>query len=48
MISKKGHQYQVQSRKGRNLGTYKSKRGAKKRLQQVEYFKHMEQSRRRY
>lgn len=32
--------YRVVSHKGRNLGTYDSKSSAKKRLQQVEYFKH--------
>jgi len=29
----------VKSRKGKNLGCYESKKKAKKRLQQVEYFK---------
>lgn len=33
-------EYQVVSRKGKNLGTYKSKDDAKKRLRDVEYFKH--------
>jgi hypothetical protein len=34
-------QYRVQSEKGKNLGgPYTSKKQAKKRLQQVEYFKH--------
>lgn len=32
--------YQVQSHKGRNLGTYDSKIKAKERLKQVEFFKH--------
>jgi len=32
--------YRVLSHKGRNLGTYDSKDKAKKRLQQVEFFKH--------
>jgi hypothetical protein len=32
--------YRVVSRKGKNLGEYTSKENAKKRLQQVEYFKH--------
>jgi len=40
MIRKKGSQYQVRSKSGKNLGTYKSKAGAKKRLAQVEYWKH--------
>lgn len=32
--------WQVQSHKGKNLGTYDTEGEAKKRLQQVEYFKH--------
>lgn len=36
--------YQVQSEKGKNLGTYKSKDSAKKRLRAVEYFKHFDHS----
>ena len=39
-IVKKGNQYQVQSEKGRNMGTYKTKKEAEKRLNQIEYFKH--------
>jgi hypothetical protein len=35
-----GGKYMVTSEKGRNLGVYTSKEQAKKRLQQVEYFKH--------
>lgn len=34
--------YRVMSHKGRNLGTYKSKDEAEKRLKQVEFFKHIE------
>lgn len=34
-----GRKYRVVSKKGRNLGTFKSKRAARKRLRQVEYFK---------
>lgn len=34
--------YRVLSEKGKNLGTYKSRDGAKKRLKQVEYFKHFD------
>ena len=34
-------EWQVQSEKGKNLGTYKTEKEAKKRLQQVHYFKHM-------
>jgi hypothetical protein len=31
--------YRLVSKKGKNLGTYKSKEGAKRREQQVQYFK---------
>lgn len=37
-------QYRVLSEKGKNLGTYKSMPEAKKRLQQVEFFKHKKAS----
>lgn len=40
-IVKKDNQYQVQSEKGRNMGTYKTKKEAEKRLNQIEYFKHL-------
>ncbi|MFY9753903.1 MAG: hypothetical protein WAJ92_14770 [Candidatus Acidiferrales bacterium] len=41
MIKKVKGGYQVTSEKGKNLGgPYKSKEEAKKRLRQVEYFKH--------
>jgi hypothetical protein len=36
--------YRVFSQKGKNLGTYKSREAAKKRLRQIEYFKHMDVS----
>ena len=36
--------YRVLSEKGKNLGTYKTKNEAKKRLRQVEYFKHVKAS----
>ena len=40
MIKKKGSKYCVVSKSsGRNLGCSKSKKGAVKRLRQVEYFK---------
>jgi len=32
--------FRVYSEKGKNMGTYPSKEGAKKRLRQIEYFKH--------
>lgn len=41
MIKKFGKLYKVLSESGKNLGSSKSLKGAKKRLQQVEYFKHM-------
>jgi len=34
--------YRVMSERGKNLGTYKSKDAAKKRLKQVEFFKHLD------
>ncbi len=41
MIKKVAGGYQVLSEKGKNLGgPYKTKTAAKKRLQQVEFFKH--------
>jgi hypothetical protein len=36
--------YRVLSMKGKNLGTYDSHEAAKKRLKQVEYFKHIDKS----
>jgi len=42
VIKKTGGGYEVQSEKGRNLGgPYPTKEQAKKRLAQVEMFKHM-------
>lgn len=32
--------YTVYSESGKRMGTYKTKKEAKKRLQQIEYFKH--------
>lgn len=40
MIRKIKGWYQVLSEKGRNMGKYRSKKGAKKRIQQIEFFKH--------
>ncbi len=41
MIKKVAGGYKVLSEKGKNLGgPYKTKTAAKKRLQQVEFFKH--------
>ena len=43
-IVKKGSQWQVQSEKGKNMGTYDTKQEAEERLRQVEYFKHKNES----
>jgi len=40
MIKKIKGGYRVVSESGRNMGTYKTLAGAKKRLGQIEYFKH--------
>ena len=40
MIKKVKGRYRVISEKGRNMGTYKTLAEAKRRLQQIEYFKH--------
>lgn len=40
-IKKEGDKHCVKSHSGKNLGCYESAGGAKKRLKQVEYFKHM-------
>lgn len=40
MIRKVKGGFRLVSHSGKNLGTYKSKAGAKKREQQVNYFKH--------
>lgn len=40
-IVKVNNKYQVQSEKGKNLGTYDTKSEAEERLKQVEMFKHM-------
>lgn len=36
--------YRVLSQKGKSLGEYSSRKGAEKRLKQVEYFKHLDKS----
>ena len=43
-IVKKGSQWQVQSEKGRNMGTYNTKKEAENRLKQIEYFKHLNEA----
>ena len=40
-IKKVGSQYELVSKKGKNLGKYPTKAGAEKRERQVNYFKHM-------
>lgn len=40
-IIKKGNKYQVQSEKGKNLGTYNTRKEAEDRLKQIHYFKHI-------
>lgn len=47
-IVKKDNKYQVQSEKGKNLGTYDTKSEAEERLKQVEMFKHMKSSDEQY
>lgn len=39
-IKKVKEGYRLESKKGKNLGTYDSKEGAEKRERQVQYFKH--------
>lgn len=41
MIVKEGSKFCVKSESGKNLGTYRSRLAAKRRLAQVEMFKHM-------
>lgn len=43
-IVKKGNKWQVQSEKGKNLGTYNTKKEAEDRLKQVHYFKNLDES----
>jgi hypothetical protein len=40
MIKKIAKGYQVVAESGRSMGKYKTKEEAKKRLRQIEYFKH--------
>jgi hypothetical protein len=40
MIVKKNSTYEVRSKKGKLLGKYLSEAAAKRRLKQIEYFKH--------
>ncbi len=39
-IRKEGSMHVVRSKKGKNLGKFRSRKAAKKRLRQVEFFKH--------
>ena len=41
MIRKYGNLYRVVSEQGKNLGEAKTLEAAKKRLRQIEYFKHL-------
>jgi len=41
MIRKIKAGYRVLAESGRNMGTFKSLAAAKKRLQQIEFFKHL-------
>lgn len=41
MIKKYGKLYKVMSKSGKNLGSSTSEEEAKKRLKQIEYFKHL-------
>jgi len=41
MIRKVKEGFRVLSEKGRNMGTYPTKEEAKKRLRQIEFFKHL-------
>lgn len=41
MIKKIKGGYRVVAESGRNMGTYKTQTEAKKRLRQIEYFKHL-------
>ena len=40
MIKKTGKGFKVESKTGKNLGEAKTLAGAKKRMQEVEFFKH--------
>jgi hypothetical protein len=42
-IVKSGSKYTVKSEKGKNLGSYSSRGAAKKRLRQIEFFKHQKE-----
>lgn len=44
MIIKVKEGYRVVSESGRNMGTYPTREEAKKRLRQVEFFKHKKKS----
>ena len=44
MIRKIGSKYVVIAESGRKMGSYNTKKEAKKRLQQIEFFKHLKSS----
>lgn len=41
MIVKQGLKYIIKSKEGKTLGEFSSEADAKKRLRQIEYFKHI-------
>lgn len=43
MIQKQGKKYRVVSHDGKHMGTYDTEEEAKKRLREIEYFKHQKQ-----
>ena len=45
MIRKVQGRYRVLSESGRNMGTYRTKAEAEKRLRQIEMFKHLKRKR---
>ena len=45
MIRKVQGEYRVLSESGRNMGTYRTKAEAEKRLRQIEMFKHLKKKR---
>ena len=47
MIRKIKGGWRVVAESGRNMGTYKTKREAKERLRQIEFFKHLKKRKKR-
>lgn len=48
MIIKVKEGYRVVAESGRNMGTYQTKEEAKKRLRQIEFFKHKHTNKKKY